>query len=53
MSITNCCIGKINAKMQGWFQNDVATFKGTKIDMTTSQFNFNQKIKERTYFLRN
>ena len=50
MSITNCCIGIINAKMQSWFENDVATFEGSKIDMTTSQFNLNQIIKQPTYF---
>ena len=43
-------LGDSNAKMQGWYQNDITTFDGFKIDSTTSQFGLSQIIKEPIYF---
>ena len=31
-------LGVFNATMEGWYQNDVTTFEGCKIDIATSQF---------------
>ena len=37
-------LGDFNARMQGWYQNDIKTFEGCKIDMTTFQFSLSQII---------
>ena len=42
-----------NARMQGWYQNDITTFEGCKIDIATSQFGLSQIIKEPTHILSN
>ena len=39
-------LGDFNVRIQGWYQNDLGTFEGCKIDMATSQFSFSQTIKE-------
>ena len=31
-------LGHFNGRMQGWYQNYIATFEGSKIDMATSQY---------------
>ena len=31
-------LGNFNARIQVWYQNDMTTFKKTKIDMATSKF---------------
>ena len=44
-------LGDFNERMQGWYQNDITTFEGCKIDIATSQFVLWQIIKEtNTYF---
>ena len=44
-------LGDFNARMQGWYQKDITTFEGCKIDIATSQFNLSQTIKERIHIL--
>ena len=39
--------------MEGWYQNNVTTFEGCKIDTATSQFGLSQIIKEKTHILSN
>ena len=46
-------LGDFNVRMQGWYQNDITTFEGCKIDIGTSQFGLSQIIKEPTHFLSN
>ena len=46
-------LGNFNARMQGLYQNDITTFEGSKIDMTTSYFSLSQIIKEPTHILSN
>ena len=46
-------LGDFNAWMQGWYQNDMTTFEGCKIDIATSQFGLSQIIKEPTHILSN
>ena len=46
-------LGDFNARMQGWYQNDITTFEGCKIDIGTSQFGLSQIIKEPTHILSN
>ena len=38
---------------EGWYQNDITTFEGCKIDTATSQFGLSQIIKEPTHILSN
>ena len=38
-------LGNFNARMQGWYQNDITTFEGCKIDIATFQFGLSQKKK--------
>ena len=45
-------LGDFNARIQGWYQNDITTFDRGKIDMTFSQFSLSQIIKEPTHILR-
>ena len=42
-----------NERMEGWYQNDITTFEGCKIDITTSQFGLSQTVKEPTHNLSN
>ena len=42
-----------NVRMQGWYQNDITTFEGFKIDIATSQFGLSQIRKEPTHILSN
>ena len=46
-------LGDFNAKMQGWYQDDVITFEGCKIDIATSQLGLSKIIKESTHILSN
>ena len=46
-------LGDFNARMQGRYQNDMTTFEGWKIDITTSQFGLSQIIKQPTHILSN
>ena len=46
-------LGDFNVRMQGWYQNDITTFEGCKIDIATSQFGLSQIIKEPTHILSN
>ena len=45
--------GDFNARLQGWYQNDITTFEGCTIDIATSQVSLNQIIKEPTHILSN
>ena len=42
-----------NARLQVWYQNDITTFEGCKIDIATSQFGLSQILKESTQILSN
>ena len=44
-------LSDFNARIQGWYQNDITTFDRGKIDMTFSQFSLSQIIKEPTHIL--
>ena len=44
-------LSDFNVRMQGWYQNDITTFEGCKIDMATSQFSLSQIMKEPTHIL--
>ena len=46
-------LGDFNAKKQGWYQNDITIFEGSKIDIATSQLSLSQIIKEPTRILSN
>ena len=46
-------LGDFNARMQGWYQNDIATSEGCKIDIATSQFGLTQIMKEPTHIFSN
>ena len=46
-------LSDFNARSQGWYQNDIAIFEGSKIDMATSQFSLSQVIKEPKHILSN
>ena len=46
-------LGDFNARMQGWYQNNITTSEGCKIDIATSHFGLSQIIKEPTHILRN
>ena len=46
-------LGDFNARMQGWYQNDMTTFEGCKMDIATFQFGLSQIIKEPTHILSN
>ena len=42
-------LGDFNSTMKGWYQNDMATFEGSKIDIETSEFSLRQIVKELTH----
>ena len=44
-------LGDFNAKSSLWYNNDVTTYEGSKIDGVTSQFGLQQIIKEPTHFI--
>ena len=44
-------LGDFDAKTSLWYNNDIATYKGSKTDSVTSQFGLDQIIKERTYII--
>ena len=46
-------LGDFNPRMQGWCQNDITTFEGSKIDIATSQFGLSQIIEEPTHVFSN
>ena len=39
-------LGDFNAKLSLWYNNDITTYKGFKIDGVTSQFELEQIIKD-------
>ena len=43
-------LGDFNARMEGWYQNNIATFKGCKIDIEISQFDLSQIMKKQHIF---
>ena len=45
-------LGDFNTKMHCWYQSDISTLEGCKINIATSQFGFRQIIKEPTHILR-
>ena len=44
-------LGEFNAKSSLLYNNDVATYEGSKIDGVTSQFGLQQRIKEPTHII--
>ena len=44
-------LGNFNAKLSLWYNNDITTYNGSKIDGVTSQFGLQQIIKEPTNFI--
>ena len=44
-------LGDINAKSSLWYNNDITTYEGSKIDGATSQFGLKQIIKEPTHII--
>ena len=46
-------LGDFNAITQGWYQNDITTFEGSKINMVTSGFSLSQATKEPKHILSN
>ena len=44
-------LGDFNAKSSLWYNNDITTYEGSKIDGVTSQFGLQQIIKEPTYII--
>ena len=44
-------LGDFNAKTSLWYNNDITTYEGSKIDGVTSQFGLQQIIKEPTRFI--
>ena len=46
-------LGDINAKTTNWYNNDINSYAGLKIDTITSQFGLQQIINESTYLTLN
>ena len=46
-------LGDFNARMRGWYQNNITTSEGCKINIATSQFSLREIIKETTHILSN
>ena len=46
-------LGDFNAKSNSWYANDNTNIEGSKIDILTDSFGFNQIIKEPTHILNN
>ena len=46
-------LGDFNAKTSLWYNNDITTYEGSKIDGVTSQFGLEQIIKEPTHIIGN
>ena len=44
-------LGDFNAKLSLWYNNDISTYEGSKIDGVTSQFGLEQIIKEPTHII--
>ena len=44
-------LGDFNAKTNLWYNNDITTYEGSKIDGVTSQFGLEQIIKEPTHII--
>ena len=42
-------LGDLKAKSSLWYNNDITTYEGDKIDGVTSQFGLEQIIKESTH----
>ena len=42
-----------NAKLNSWYANDSANIEGSKIDILTASFAFNQIINKQTHILEN
>ena len=45
--------GDFNAKLNSWYANDNTNIEGSKIDILTAKFGFNQIINEPTYIFKN
>ena len=41
--VLTAVLDNFNARMQGWYQKNITTFKGYRIKMATSQFSLSQK----------
>ena len=46
-------LSDFNAKKSLWYNNDIATYEGSKIDGVTSQFGIQRFIKEPTHIIGN
>ena len=46
-------LGDFNAKSNSWYANDNTNIEGSKTDILTDSFGFNQIIKEPTHILNN
>ena len=46
-------LGHFNARMQGWYRNDITTFDGCMIGFATSQFSLGQIVKEPIHIFSN
>ena len=44
-------LGDFNAKLSLWYNNDITAYEGSKIDGVTSQFGYQQIIKESTHII--
>ena len=44
-------LGNFNAKLSLWYNKDITTYEGSKIEGVTSQFELQQIIKEPRYFI--
>ena len=44
-------LGSFNAKLGLWYNNDITTYKGSKIDGVNSQFRLQHKIKEPAHII--
>ena len=46
-------LGDFNAKSKSWYANDNTNIEGSKTDILTDSFGFNQIIREPTHILNN
>ena len=46
-------LGDFNAKLNSWYANDNKDIQGSKTDILTASFGFNQIINELTHILNN
>ena len=50
---TMAILGDFNEKLNSWYANNNANIKGSKIDILTASFGFNEIINEPTHILNN